>query len=193
MSILSAIQSRRSISALTAPAPNEDELALILRAAQHAPDHGRLKPWYFLLIKGDARAALGQLYLKAAKAQSTTLSEDQQNRIVNLPLRAPLIIVAIARVIENHKVPAIEQIVATGAAVQNMLLAIQALNYGAMWRTGEMAYNEVVKQGLGLNSADEIVAYLYVGTADTEPKARAEIELTDYCREWPESVDPSGV
>lgn len=190
MSILSAIENRRSIAVLADPAPNEHELALILRAAQHAPDHGRLKPWRFLLIKGDSRTALGQLYLKAAKVQSTTLSEDQQNRIANLPLRAPLIIVAIAQVIENHKVPVIEQIIATGAAVQNILLAVQALNYGAMWRTGEMAYNEVVKQGLGLNSADEIVAYLYVGTAGTEPKARADVDFADYCHEWLGPTDP---
>lgn len=185
MSIVKTLEQRRSVPLLKEPAPNEDELAQILRVAQFAPDHGCLKPWQFLLVRAQARLALGDLFLKAALAETPDLSLEQQTRLANLPMRAPLIIVAVTKVLENHKVPVLEQSIAVGAAVQNILLAIESFGYSAMWRTGEMAYKPLVKQGLGLQSSDEIVAYLYVGTADMVPRARKEFSLDDYCREWP--------
>ena len=78
----------------------------------------------------------------------------------------------------------LEQLIATGAAVQNMLLAAQELNIGAMWRTGEMAYKSVVKAGLGLQSKDEIIAYLYLGTAVLTAKPREPDAVDQYCVSW---------
>lgn len=193
MSILSVLENRRSVAVLSEPAPNDEELAEILRVAQFAPDHGWLRPWQFLLIRGEARVALGNLYLKAALAETPELSEAQQTRIVNLPMRSPLIIVAVAKVLENHKVPVLEQTLAVAAAVQNILLALEAFHYSAMWRTGEMAYKTLVKQGLGLEPSDEIVAYLYVGTAGMQPKARKEQALEAYCREWKGPLGPDAI
>ena len=184
MELFTAIQSRRSISKLIDPAPSNDELKQILQAAQLAPDHGRLKPWHFLLIRGEAREALGELYLQAALVEQSDLAENRKDKLRLMPLRAPLIIVVVAKPVEGHKVPETEQIVATGAGVQNMLLAIEALNYSAMWRTGDMAYNKQVKAGLGLDENDVIVANLYVGTAGCSVKERAEINFEEFVQEW---------
>ena len=136
------------------------------------------------MVKGEARYALGELYLQAALAEKTELSEERKERIRNMPLRAPLIIVAVTKVINNHKVPVLEQVLATGAAVQNMLLCAQSLNYGTMWRTGEMAYSDIVKEGLGLCSDDVIAAYLYIGSVGAEPKERPEVDYDSCCVEW---------
>ena len=184
MELFTAIETRRSISKLISPAPSDDETTKILHAAQLAPDHGRLKPWHFLLIRGAAREALGELYLEAALADQPDLAENRKNKIRNMPLRAPLIIVVVAKPVEGHKVPENEQIIATGAAVQNMLLAIQALNYNAIWRTGDLAYNKHVKAGLALAEKDVIVASLYVGTAAGTVKERDARCFDDCVQEW---------
>ena len=184
MSAIQIMQQRRSSPKLTTPAPNTEQRKIILESALCAPDHGRLKPWNFLVVEGDARDKLGELYLTAALAETPELSVERQTRIKNMPLRAPLIIVAVAKPIENHKVPVLEQLIATGAAVQNMLLAIEELGFGAMWRTGEMAYKPEVKTGLGLNQNDEIIAFLYLGTPVVTAKPRALEPINSYCSVW---------
>ena len=92
-------------------------------------------------------------------------------------LRAPLIIVAAAAVAQNPKVPEVEQIVAVGAAVQNLLLAAHALGYGGFWRTGPAAYDPALKQELGLAPSDAIVGFLYLGSVETPgPPRRSDAE-----------------
>src|SRR5690625_6806132 len=67
----------------------------------------------------------------------------------------------------------VEQIVSTGAAVQNMLLAAYALGVGAFWRTGAMAYHPTIAKGLGLTDNEKIIGYLFLGTpASTPPKPK---------------------
>jgi nitroreductase len=46
---------------LAEPGPSEGELATILDAGLRSPDHGRLRPWRFAVVRGAARAALGEL------------------------------------------------------------------------------------------------------------------------------------
>ncbi|MBV1871957.1 MAG: nitroreductase [Gammaproteobacteria bacterium] len=182
--MMDEISLRRSSPVLVDPAPSSEEIKQLLRAAQQAPDHGRLRPWKYIVVKGEGRVALGELYLKSALVENAALATERQERIKRMPLRAPLIIIAVAQVLEGHKVPILEQVVATGAAVQNMLLMAQSLRYGAMWRTGDMAYSVTVKKGLGLRPEDVIVAYLYLGTAGTEAKPRADEDYEACCSQW---------
>ena len=184
MSAIQIMQQRRSSPKLTIPAPDTDQLKIILQSALCAPDHGRLKPWRFLVVEGEARYKLGELYLNAALAETPDLSVERQTRIKNMPLRAPLIIVAAAQPVENHKVPVLELLIATGTAVQNMLLAAEELGFGAMWRTGDMSYKPEVKTGLGLNQNDEIIAFLYLGTPVVTAKSRTQEQISNYCSVW---------
>ena len=99
-------------------------------------------------------------------------------------LRAPLIVVVVARIQSGSKIPEVEQIVSAGAAAQNIMLAAHALGYGAMWKTGEPAYDLRVKEALGLQASDAIVGFLYLGTraAGSAPVARPEPQ--DFVVEW---------
>ncbi len=135
-----------------------------MAAALRAPDHAQLKPFRFLIIEGQRREALGRLLLAAAEADNPDLPTESKERIVRLPFRAPMIMVAICSPKSHPKVPHVEQMLSTGAAVQQMVLAAQAMGLGAMWRTGAIAYDSVVKKGLGLTCDESIVAFLYLGT-----------------------------
>jgi len=95
-----------------------------------------------------------------------------------------MIIVAVATVKEHPKVPAIEQIESCAAAVQNMSVAIHALGFGSIWKTGAPAYDPRVKLALGLKESDAIVAYLYVGTPTTRERPAPVLNLTDFVEHW---------
>ena len=161
---IEALTTRASPLALTDPAPDAAALAAMLRAAARAPDHGKLKPWRFIVIAGNARNALGQVLADALRKREPDLPESAIDKERGKPLRAPLIVVVAARLREHKSVPGVEQIIAAGAAAQNILVAAHALGFGGFWRTGNAAYDNEVKAGLGLHSSDAIVGFLYLGT-----------------------------
>ena len=39
----------------------------------------------------------------------------------------------------------------------------EALGYGAIWRTGDVATNDQVRKGLSLSSYESITGFIYVG------------------------------
>lgn len=168
--LLQVIRSRASTPRLTTPAPSRQEMEEALACAQKAPDHGRLRPWRFYVLEGEALNALGELFVEAARHKSGTVEDNQAERLRSMPLRAPLLVVAAAKVLTEHKIPVWEQYVAVGAAVQNLQLALHSMGYACMWRTGEMASDPLVKARFGLGEADQIVGFLYVGTMAEAPK-----------------------
>jgi nitroreductase len=97
-----------------------------------------------------------------------------------------MIIVAIARVEKHPKVPAIEQIMAAACAVQNMQLALTSLGYGAMWRTGDLAFNADVADYFNLKAGDQIVGFLYVGTPQAYGKPPEKQQVSETTEFWGE-------
>jgi len=165
MDALTALQTRTASPKLTDPAPTAAELEQVLKAGLRAPDHAKLRPWRFLVVSGEGRERLGQLL-------GATM------------LRAPLIIVAIAKMKEHPNVPRLEQVASTAAAVQNMAVALHALGYASVWRTGPTASDPRVKAALGLDAHDEIVSYLYVGTPVVPDRPAPEHALSDFVEFW---------
>ncbi len=184
MEALESLLSRVSCPVLGDPAPEGVMLDRILTAAMSAPDHGRLRPWRFLLVRGAARERLGDVFAHAFNRREPGAPEPLVQKERKKPLRAPLIVVAVAQRREAAKVPELEQIVATGAAAENLLLATHALGFGGMWKTGWPAYDAEVKAALGLSPSDNIVGFLYLGTPVQLPSARAEPKIADFVSEW---------
>lgn len=164
MDLFTAIDTRASAVKLSAPAPTREHLQRIIDAGARAPDHGKLSPWRFVVLGNTARQQLGEVMAQGLLARDPGADADQLQRERNKAGRAPCIIAVAARITKPHKVPESEQVHATVAAAQNMFLAAHALGYGAMWKTGPAAYSLQVKQLLGLNEDDHIVALLYLGT-----------------------------
>lgn len=185
MDALSALLGRVSCPRLIDPAPRGEVLENIQKAAFRAADHGRMRPWRFVVIEGEGRQKLGQLFLSAQERQGETLNEKQKERIICKPLRAPMIIVVVASPVENPKVPEIEQVISAGAAAQNMITAAYAQGVGAIWRTGGVAYDKVVKEGLGLSAAEKIIGFLYLGTMPVDGLKPPQDSVDDYFQNWP--------
>ena len=163
MDTIDALNSRSSAKTFGDIAPTQEHIDIALQAAVHAPDHGRLRPWRFMLIEGDQRRKLGDMLAASALRRVPGLGEGDLQRERGKALRAPLIIVVACRIVPGTKVPAIEQLMAAGAAAQNILLALHAQDYVAAWKTGEAAYDTEVKKSLGLAADDHIVGFIYTG------------------------------
>jgi nitroreductase len=180
MDALTALQTRTATPRLVEPAPEGAALEAILKAGLRAPDHGMLRPWRFLLVSGEARQKLGELFVAAVQPES----DERRKKLLESPLRAPLLIIGVATVKASDGVPAIEQIGSMAAALQNMTVAIHALGFGSIWRTGAVAYDERVKQALGFSAGDAIVGYLYVGTPTFRDRPVPEVAIADYVQNW---------
>jgi len=184
MDAIDALTTRRSPAQFAEPAPDDASLGEILRAAMRAPDHGKLKPWRFIVLRGDARKRFGDVMAEAMKRREPEVPPNMLEREREKPLRAPLIVVLAVAIQEGHKIPVIEQLLSAGAAAQNIMVAAHALGYGAAWKTGAPAYDNFVKETLGLAPSDAIAGFLYLGTPTTMPAALPQPELSSFVRNW---------
>jgi nitroreductase len=180
---LDLLLSRQSATLLTEPAPDGAHLDLILDAGLRAPDHGRLRPWRFVLIRGEARLLWGERLAEAARARDPETADALGERFRAWVRRTPLIIAVGAEVRAGHKIPEIEQILSAGAAAMNMLSAIHMLGYGGVWVTGPNAYDLRVNALLGFEPPSRLIGFLAVGT----PKAQPRVERPTrerHVKEW---------
>jgi len=180
MDVIEHLLGRNSRAQLTDPAPSGETRRRIFQTALRAPDHALLRPWQFILVEGEQRDKLGEVFRQAAVADDPTMSDSQQEKMLRNPRRAPLVVVAVCKFTEHPKVPKIEQVLSTGSAVQQMLLALESEGFGGMWRTGAMAYHPMVKEALGLTEQDDIVGFLYIGTPSGKAKVVQPLEVEDF-------------
>lgn len=177
--VIDAILNRSSEPRLIAPAPDQALLEQVFECAARAPDHALLRPWRYLVIEGEGLVRLGELFA------STADTEAEKDKLRRMPMRAPMLVVAITSPTEHPKVPEVEQVLSTGAGLAYMLLALQSAGFGGMWRTGALAYDERVKQGLGLQAEESIAGFLYVGSvADSKPSV-PRLSVAEFVRSWP--------
>ena len=184
MDALELLHSRESSPRLGDPAPDQSALAAIFKAAARAPDHGRLRPWRFVVIRGAARERFGEVMAQSLAARQSDATADMLARERAKALRAPVIVAVAARIQTGGKIPEIEQILSAGAAAQNIMLAAHALGYGATWKTGEPAYDPQVKAALGLQTTDAIVGFLYIGTRAAPASPLPRPAADDFVTEW---------
>nr|WP_218949702.1 MULTISPECIES: nitroreductase family protein [unclassified Acinetobacter] len=177
------IHQRQSIGHLIEPAPNAEQLEQAFQAALTAPDHHRLKPTRFVVIPETERESFGEL-LSQALADTGQTEEAQLERVKHHPFRAPLLVLALTKLQDHPKVPNFEQILSSGAAVQNFLLSLQVQGFSTMWRSGAVVESKLFKQALGLTENDLISGIIYIGTAVKAIPARAGINSADFVSHW---------
>jgi nitroreductase len=163
MDAIEALNTRATAKTYGENAPSKEQLAVVLQAAVRAPDHGRLRPWRFMIIEGDQRRKLGDILAASAVRRIPGLSASDVQRERDKAMRAPLIIVVACRSVPGTKIPVIEQILAAGSAAQNILLALHAMGFASAWKTGEAAYDSEVKRALGFAADDHLVGFIYTG------------------------------
>lgn len=180
---LDAILTRSSNNMLTEPVPSDADLEVIFRAATRAPDHGRLRPWRFVTIKGDARQEFVKVVQAAAKVRNSAMTDKDMTMLAAKFLNQPMII-AVGTKMTVGKIPEIEQVLSAAAAAMNIMNAIHALGYAGKWVTGDNCYDPSVNAALGFKAPDKLIGFIYVGTEKMKLPAMERPNPTDFVSDW---------
>ncbi|MGZ6017494.1 MAG: nitroreductase family protein [Phenylobacterium sp.] len=159
--VLNFLATRRSTSALTlaGPAPSGGEIDTLLRLATRVPDHGKLSPWRFVILEGEAKARF------AAKLEALAVGRGDQTAAAKLgKLKVPPLAIAVISAPKADKIPEWEQRLSAGAVATTLLYATLAMGYGANWITDWYAYDEDAKAILGLSGDEQVAGFMLIGT-----------------------------
>ncbi|MCC7463304.1 MAG: nitroreductase [Gammaproteobacteria bacterium] len=184
--VLDVLLARQSVPVpqLAAPGPGQAQIDAAFALALRAPDHGPLQPWRFRLIRGAARHELSDLLVRATLARDPAAPAPLVERTRSTPLNAPLSIAVGARLQEHPKVPEIEQIMAVGAAVMNLLNAFHAQGFGAIWLTGPNSFDPSVARALGFAAPLRHLGFVYIGTPQGKATLRERPGPAGYVSDW---------
>lgn len=151
---------------------DDEIITKLLNLAHWAPTHGRTEPWRFKVYVGngvttfcEAHAALYKTntapeVFTAAKFESLQQLGSQTSHIIGVYMQRQV----------PAKIGVVEEIAATAAAMQNILLGAEALGISALWSTGGMTHHPALKSFWGLAEEDMVMGLLYLGYSDA-PKA----------------------
>lgn len=189
MSLTSPLQfldARRSVPSkqLGEPGPDNATLLRMLASAVRVPDHGKLVPFRFIRIQGDARQALGE----RLAARTLHLDPDAADAVLEKDRarfsHAPTIVTVVARLTAGHKVPEQEQLLTAGSVCFALLQAAQALGFGAQWLTGWMAYDDAIAATLGLAPNERVAGFIHIGTPQREAPERDRPDPSALLTDW---------
>lgn len=143
----------------------------MLRIASRVPDHGKLEPWRFVVLSGDALTRLGDA--AAARAEAVGLPDDKRDKLRAMFADAPVLVAVVAAPTESDKIPEVEQTLSAGAACFALCAAAQAAGWGANWLTGAMAYDPAfLRDDMGLEAGQWVAGYVVIGTEGPVPPER---------------------
>lgn len=187
---LARLSSRRSVSVknqpLSEPGPDEKTLRTLLEVAMRVPDHGKLGPWRFLVLRGASRGRLGDALARRFRELHPDADEAALAMERGRLERAPVVVVVVSSPNPKAvKIPLWEQQLSAGAACQNLLNAALFAGYGAQWLTEWCAYDEEVARVLGLTDDERVAGFVYIGSFDHPLDERVRPPYESRVSEWP--------
>ena len=183
---LDLLLSRRSGSAkaMKGPGPSAEQIRTLIACATRVPDHGKLRPWRFVIFEGHARAEFGEVLVRALKTTEPEASDERLNQERNRFLRAPVVIATVSRVREAIPIPEWEQILSAGAACQTLCIAAHAMGFVANWITEWCAYHPAVREAMGLKSGERVAGLIYIGHPTDALVDRPRAEFDAVATRW---------
>ncbi len=179
---LTILAARRNytLRRLVAPGPDAAALARIVEAGAHAPDHGLLRPWRFILIPQHKRHLLGDVFADALLARDPACDDAARATAHDKALRAPCLLVAVLRDEPGTVIPAHEKLVSLGCAIQNMLVASQLLGYAGGLASGAAMDFAGMRALLRLDACEQAVCFIGLGTAATVKPPRPQPDAAQF-------------
>jgi nitroreductase len=166
--LIEYLKTRRSMPAfqMREPGPSKEEIKEILTLAVRVPDHGKLAPWRFIVMTGDARRRITDELADFAKADKPDLSAEMVQVEETRFLRAPVVVAVVSRAGPHVKIPEWEQVMSAGAVCLNMVMAANALGYVSNWLTEWMAYDERAHRVLSIEPGEKVAGFIHIGSTD---------------------------
>jgi nitroreductase len=179
--VLAFLSRRRSVSAvaLAEPAPSAQELDDLLRLATRVPDHGKLSPWRFVVLRGDDKARFAAHLDALARAQGDPTAVAKVAK-----LKIPPLCVAVISAPKTAQIPEWEQQLSAGAVCTTLLYAALAMGYGAAWITEWYAYDPEATAILGLTGEEKVAGFVLIGTPREPPLERERPQVEALVSRW---------
>jgi len=154
---------------LTRPGPDAAHLEHAFAAALRAPDHGKLIPYRFIVVRDDGLERLAELFIdygrRHGKGEADLALERQR------AVQAPVVIAVVARIDPTHEVPTHEQWIAVGGALTNLLNALHLQGFGAKMLSGHRTRDPKIAAAF-CQAGEQLVGWVSTGTPTSVPKAR---------------------
>ena len=179
---LAFLARRRSASALalTGPGPDAAELDALLTVAARAPDHGKLAPWRFVVLRDAAKAAfVAALERIAARRPDAAKAQAKLGKI-----RVPPVTVAVISRLVPGEIPAWEQELSAGAVCALLVISAQAMGFGANWITDWYAYDPRAAALLGVGADERVAGFVHLGAASEAPLERVRPDVGALITHW---------
>ncbi|AQS89199.1 oxidoreductase [Neoasaia chiangmaiensis NBRC 101099] len=181
---LAFLLSRSSTDHLVEPAPDKAQIAAILSAGLRAPDHGKMRPWRYIVVKGKHRRPFAELVTRAMKSVDPDVPQKKIEKRLHRFSEMPMIIALGMHIEPGGKIPVIEQEMSAAAGVMNVLNALHAEGFGGFWVTGEFADDPEFLATIGLNPPDRLAGFLFVGTPERAVREARRPDISDYMAFW---------
>jgi nitroreductase len=158
-----AIRGRRTHKRYGSEPVDEATVRELLDLGRYAPNHHQTQPWRFRLLGPDTRRRLDEL-----------CGEKEAMKL----RRAPTLVLATA-VLSGDPQTDVEDLHAVACAVYAVLLGATGRGLASYWRTpGAFEANEV-REALGLEPAEQVVALIHLGPRISEPPEKERTPLGD--------------
>jgi nitroreductase len=173
---------RRSSSAQTLiePGPDARQLADLLRIAARAPDHGKLFPWRFVVLEGQAKAR----FVDGLRALAPRQPNPEKAAATLAKIDRPPVTVAVISSPEPEKMPLWEQELSAGAVCTLLLVAAEAMGFGANWITDWYGYDAEALALLGARPGERLAGFVHIGTCSEQPLERARPDMNAIVSRW---------
>lgn len=164
-SALDSVRRRHSYSRVTADAPSHEQLVPLVEAAATVADHGALRPWRLIELRGSARERLGEAFVVAS-------GDPGARGLAQKPLRASLLIAVVARHEPSFKVHEWEQDAVASGVAHVLSLLLDEAGWGVFWRSGGHTRHPAVAAVHDLAPNEKLLGWIYVGgrTEKTTPE-----------------------
>ena len=103
----------------------------MLRLATRVPDHGKLFPWRFVVLRGEAK----RRFIAGLEAIAAGRPDAEKLKAKLGKIKAPPLTLAVISRATPAEIPEWEQRLSAGAVCMTLIIAAQAMGYGANWIT----------------------------------------------------------
>ena len=170
--------------ALQEPGPDASTLVRLLASATRVADHGGRAPFRFISLRGDARRVFGERLAARHRDADAGAGDGAIAKDLDRYLHAPVIVVLVAQLGPDPKIPEQERLLSAGCTGFALLQAAQAAGFGGCWLTGWAAYDRGVAGMLGLAPEEHVIGFVHLGTPSREIPERRRPDAAALLTEW---------
>jgi nitroreductase len=184
--MLAKMETRRSVPMRAfdpAPIPPE-HLAHILKIATRSPDHGRLAPWRFIVIEGDARRLSGERFDELYASRNPERDPSKASMWTLYMMRSPVTVVVVSRPDVTSKIPEWDQVLGAGAVGMTLIHAASAYGYATQWLLKWPGRDAEAAAIVGVQPGERVAGFIHLGRQTERPADRLRPDLDAIVTHW---------